>query len=707
MEEPSLLDYLKSKLSLRRTLSSDADVEPQEDRSESKPSLSTNTRKGSFIRNFPWRSLLALILAIFAQRLLEPVDSNPKLGVFFYVSSGLLLVYALLKKEWTIPEYPEQANGTLNLSVRKIPLFFFIPLLFLSFLAFSGNEFTGLNLVLWLSVIIAGLAAFWIPQKTWNWETIKHKVVTFARNPVLALKLTPWKVLVLLVFCMAAFFHLSQINTVPLEMTSDHTEKLLDVNDVLNGNYSIFFPRNAGREPIQFYLSAALIRLFGTGLTFFTLKIGMGLAFLGSLYYVYQLGKEVGGRWTGLLTMLFIGFAAWTNIIARVGMRLVLTPVFVAPMLFYLFRGMRRMNRNDLLLSGVFLGLGMLGYSAFRIVPLVVIVALIVYLVRQNFDQASRSLVWGFGLLALFALVFALPLVRVAIQEPNIIGMRMISRMTGVEKAIPGSVIAVFFNNFWNAATMPFWRDGSTWVISVTNRPALDVISAVFYFFGLVLMIYRWIRTRTWQDLVLMISIPILMLPSILSLAFPDENPSLSRAGGAVIPILLITAIGFETLLSSLWKQSRKVLGKILVVVLAGILVVVSARQNYDLVFNQYADQYNNATWNSAQMGAVARDFIDSFGNPETVWVVGVPHWVDTRLVAMNAGYLTRDYAIWPQDLELTLSETRAKLFFVKFDDQIGMGRLQELYPNGFVAFHESDVEGREFYTYIVPPVIN
>jgi len=40
-----------------------------------------------------------------------------------------------------------------------------------------------------------------------------------------------------------------------------------------------------------------------------------------------------------------------------------------------------------------------------------------------------------------------------------------------------------------------------------------------------VLVIVRYIRKRDWVDLFLLVSIPLLMMPSILSLAFPEENP--------------------------------------------------------------------------------------------------------------------------------------------------------------------------------------
>jgi hypothetical protein len=705
MDEPSLLDYLKSKLSLRRLFQRPIESNEPEN-VEVLPEEPVVSRSFVLLK-IPWRSLLALILAFTAQRMLEPQSLSPKWGVFLYIASGCMLIYALLKNEWLIePHRDAEVNG-FSSDFHKAPLFFFIPLLFFSFLAFSGNQFTSLNLLLWVATLISGLMTFWIPEKKFHWETTRDRIVDFFKKPSVSLRFDLWKLLVIVVFLSAVFFHFYQLNTIPYEMTSDHTEKLLDVNNVLNGQYSIFFPNNAGREPIHFYLTALLIKVFNFGLNFFTLKFGMAVAFLISLIYVYKLGNEVGTRWTGLFAMLLIGFASWPNIIARVGLRLVLAPVFVAPVLFYLIRGIRRSHRNDLILSGLFLGLGLLGYSAFRIMPFVVIAGAIIFAVHQKFQKKSSGIGLALVLLGLFAIVGFLPLLRFTIESPGLVGMRTITRMTSAEAQLPANVIKVFLSNFWNAATMPFWKDGSTWVISIPGRPALDIYSAGLYFLGILLLIYRWVRSRSWEDLFLLVSIPILMLPSILSLAFPNENPSLSRAGGAVVPIFLISAIALESILKSLWSKSNTFWSKVLIVGLGIGIVVFSGMQNYDIALKQYPDQYSRATWNSTQMGEVAKDFIAVTGNPENVWVVGVPHWVDTRLVAISAGYINRDYAIWPKDLETTLTFEGAKLFLVKFDDIEGMGRLRTLYPAGFSNYHSSPIEGRDFIAYIVPPIQN
>ena len=81
------------------------------------------------------------------------------------------------------------------------------------------------------------------------------------------------------------------------------------------------------------------------------------------------------------------------------------------------------------------------------------------------------------------------------------------------------------------------WDNGEVWPISIPHRPVLDVVSAVLFHLGVILMIIRYIRQRHWYDIFTLLSIPVLMMPSILSLAFPGENPSLNRSGAAIVPV--------------------------------------------------------------------------------------------------------------------------------------------------------------------------
>ena len=137
------------------------------------------------------------------------------------------------------------------------------------------------------------------------------------------------------------------------------------------------------------------------------------------------------------------------------------------------------------------------------------------------------------------------------------------------------------------------------------------------------------------------------MLPSILSLAFPDENPALNRAAGAIVPVFVIIAIALDGLMSAVEKQNPfQSRYQAFAWGLALVLIFISALANYDLVFNQYQRAYELSSWNTSEMGKVIHDFGDMYGGTNNAYVVPYPYWVDTRLVGMNAGNPTRDFAI-------------------------------------------------------------
>lgn len=663
------------------------------------------TQGAPFRPVWPWRSLIALGLALIAQRSLEPgPESTWVTGVLFYLLAAIWLVWANQHKEWLAAPLPAPERNIDPLTIRMRPLLFGIPLAVLSFLAFGGNQFNSFNVLLWLFTLGGVIYAFWLPNP--NAVNLFQRGRKFLSNRRLPWRVsfTGWTLLVLAVAVLIIFFRVYRINQVPIEMTSDHAEKLLDVWDVLHGQTRIFFPRNTGREAIQFYLTAEIIRLLGTGISFLSLKIGTVLAGLLTLPFLYLLGKETGNREVGLLATLFAGIAYWPNVISRMGLRFPFYPLFVAPTLYFLLRGIRRSNRNDFILAGLFLGIGLHGYTPIRILPLVIVVAVGIYLLHPQARGLRRQTLFQLLVLALVALVVFLPLVRFATQYPESFSVRAFSRLTPTERPLPGPAWQIFLQNLWRAVTMFAWDNGEIWTVSVTHRPALDVVSGALFTLGVVLLLVRYVRHRNWLDLFLLLAVPLLMLPSILSLAFPSENPALNRAGAAFIPVFLIVGIAAEGLLQALRNGLGARNGTRLAWAVAIVLVTWSALQNYDLVFNQYAQQYTLASWNTSEMGQMIEDFSKTMGNPESAWVVPYPYWVDTRLVGINAGQPTRDYAIQPDQLAGTVAVPTAKLFIINLQDQASQTQLKQLYPQGWLKQYSSKQPDKDFLMFFVPP---
>jgi hypothetical protein len=525
----------------------------------------------------------------------------------------------------------------------------------------------------------------------------------FLSRPSWQVNITRWTLLVLVVVALVVFFRAYNLNGVPAEPFSDHAEKILDVYDITQGETHIFFTRNTGREGLQMYLTVVVAWLFKTGLSFLSLKIGTVICGLLTLPYMYLLGREIGGKRLGLLALLFTGIGYWPNVISRVGLRFPLYPLFVAPTLFYLLRGLRTRQRNDFILSGLFLGLGLHGYSPIRILPVVVVVAIGLYLLHAQSKGARKQAVAWLAILALVSFFVFLPLARYWLDNPEAFSYRAFSRLGTVEAPLPAPAWQIFLSNTWNALRMFNWDDGEIWVHSVTHRPALDVVSAALFLIGVVLVLVRYIRQRHWQDLFLLLSVPLLLLPSILSLAFPGENPALNRAGGALVPVFLLVAIALDGLFESLWRRMRPRPAAVLTGLLAVGLVAGSAYQNYDLVFRQYANQFKGGAWNSSQMGAVIKPFGITYGTTDSVWIVPYPYWVDTRLPGVWAGIPNRDFAIWPEQFASTVDIPGPKLFLLKSEDEANLAALQALYPNSVLSTFHSGMEGKDFLMLFVP----
>ncbi|NPV86389.1 MAG: hypothetical protein HPY45_10325 [Anaerolineae bacterium] len=720
-EEPTVLDYVKALLTpwkgppprippLPEELESDTSIKVAggdlvviDDAAKAAPVLAVETEEKpeTALRKvvIPWRTFLLVVFATFAQSFIEPPSRNVTVAVVGYAVVCALMIWAFLSDEWQLLSVSEDTATSLSAKVKPIFLLASFPLILFAFLAFKGNRFTSLNLILWSLALLLALAALWLPgERVGN---LKQELLRFFKHPSFNVDISSWTLLLLVSTLVVIFFRTYALDKIPNEMFSDHAEKLQDVAEVLDGRYSIFFPRNTGREAFQMYLTALIAVVFGTGLSFASLKIGTVLAGVVTLPYIYLLGREIGNKWVGLLAFILAGIAYWPNVISRIGLRFPLYPLFVAPALFYLIRGLRKLQRNDFILAGIAVGLGLHGYSPFRIVPFVIIFAVVLYILHTSSGSRRASAFWGLVIIGFFALIVFLPLLRYSLEYPDMFAFRAFSRLGTTERALPGPAHEIFFGNLWRAVIMYFWDNGNIWVHSVTGRPALDIVTAAVYFIGTIYLIARYARYRHWVDLFLLISVPLLMMPSILSLAFPDENPALNRASGAIVPVFIIAAIGLEGALTSIGKQ----LGKGLAVVLGLILIVWSASQNYDIVFRQFYKQFMGGAWNTSDIGHVIRAYADSIGSKDSAYVVPYPHWVDTRLVGVNAGYGPQDYALPRERIEETLAFMGPKLFIVNTADEETLIQLKKLYPKGTQKLFDSSLEGKDFIMYFVPEI--
>jgi hypothetical protein len=638
---------------------------------------------------FPWRSILALFLALGAQALLEPPNRQVNISLALYTFAAGVCLWAYLKNEWHLPALPLSRYTPDDLSTRPVPFIFSIVFALLAFWDFGSGVFTFVNLGFWALSLVVFFYGLWL----------RIPKAAQASSPEARRKKIIHSGLLVAAFGIALFFRLYHINSVPAEPFSDHAEKILDVYDITQGQYKIYFPRNTGREAIQMYWTLFIALVFRTGLSFLSLKLGTALIGIFTIPYVYLLGREYGGARAGLFALFLFGIAYWPNVISRIGLRFPLYPAFVAPMFFYLVRGLRTRNRNDFLFSGFFLGLGLHGYSPFRIVPLLVIAAFVIYVIHLRSKESAVQSLWWFILLVVVSVLVFLPLLRYWLAHPDIFSYRAMTRLTSAEAALSAPAWQIFLSNLYKALLMFNWDNGSIWVHSIPGRPALDVVTGALFVIGILLLVVRYVRQRDWRDLLLLVSIPILLMPSILSLAFPGENPSLNRTSGAAVAVFVVSGLALDGFVSSLGTDKKRT---IIAYGLTGLLFAASAYQNYGLVFNTFDKSFKLGAWNTSEMGGLISDFRDKYGQTDSVWIVPFPHWVDTRLPGIWAGIPNRDFALWQQDFTNTLLTPVPKMIIYRVDDLPTENALKQLYPNGVYTRYISSYPGKDFMVLMI-----
>lgn len=667
-------------------------------------------------------SLLALLFVLYGQANL-PDGVDTRLGSVYVLTAVLCFFLALSFNPTSkatpepIPEQKETAVSPWLQFTRNGRWLLFTLLIFFAVTAFftlAHNQFTPLGTATWLAAIFTFLFVFATTS-----PSDKKQPPIASLFPVAF-----WGL-----FLLAAFFRFYRLSDLPLDTWSDQAEKLQDIYDVLQGARPIFFVRNTGREAFQFYWTAALIWLTPLDFGFMALKVGTALIGLFTLPFVYLLAHELYGRQIAWLTTALFAISHWHVTISRVGLRFPLTAAFMTPTLYFLFRAFKGNRRNDWLACGLSLGIGLHTYIPMRMVPLLLLL-LVGLKTAVDLFQAWRkkyhplrqptqtpfaetsSLTVAFWQNALLgglatALVF-LPLARYSYDDPEMFWYRAATR-TG-QVTLSAETWSIFLDNVKNALLMFNYRGDGVVTNTIPFSPQLDTVTGGLFLLGVVYLLWQLILFRDRRTLYILLSIFVMLLPSILSIAFPGENPSVVRTGG-VIPLAMMIAalplgwvhhrlLSLPTLLS-LPRFSQWLAGLVTAVVL-----IAATFLNYHWYFVAYDAHYQNTVWNTVEMGQVIQEFVQNGGNLANAYHVPFPHWADTRLIGLNAGDITWNNSlgnlddIWPN-----VQDPAAKLFILHVDDQQNLYRLQAFFPRGQAQrFYSVNPNGKDFILFYVPP---
>ena len=629
---------------------------------------------------------------------------------------------------------PKQAGLEL-LSARGVALM--IALLFsaATYVLTAGNTFTSEGAAAWVLSVLAWLLVAaerspaelidawraWfrdVPSRVWPTLT------GFIRPRLLPL------VALALVLGTAVFFRFYRLEAIPVEMTSDHVEKLLDTYDVSQGVHHVFFTRNGGREAIQFYLTALAAKLFGAGMSFLTLKLVSALEGLALIPLMIRLGRELVDRETGLLAGALVAVSWWHVTLSRLALRIVLTPLVFTLILITLIRGIRTGSRRAWLWAGVWMGIGVYAYQAMRITPLVAAAAWVIAVagpltraaaahLQEHSDAAIRRAAaantlsrqtLNLALAGLVAFAIFVPMLRVWHDYPQELWNRVINRTTESERTIEDEPLDIFLNNYADALRMFNVHGDMAWISAVPGRPMLDRIAGGLFVLGILAWGVRLARRRDPADAFILAAGLIMLLPSALAIAFPIENPSATRASGS-LPVVFMLAAWPLALIRQRWTAALGGrLGITFSGVLVGLLLAGSALYSFDTYFVAYDRSYREAALNPSEVADAIREVEGVSPSLDGVWLVGWPYWHDYRAIGIEAGNINFRNALVDTDVlqqYLTdiprMFDTRPLVFIVHPEDKATQALLREHFPEGSTQHYRGFRPGLDFILYVVP----
>ena len=252
------------------------------------------------------------------------------------------------------------------------------------------------------------------------------------------LALREWWV-VAAIFLIALGLRTWQLAENPPGLYLDEAAYGLDALSTLQGNFSIFYERNNGREPLFIWLLALVFSVVGA--TPYTIRLTAALCgaltVVSTWWMVRELLRFDSGadlrrpRWVAAWVALLLAVSYWHLSLSRLGFRAITSPLLITLAFALIWRTWNslRARPGDVTIppaawaAGALLGLSLYTYTAARAAPLLFLLSLaLIWLRSRELGINRRALVRScVAILGTMAAV-ALPLILYFLRHPEFFG---------------------------------------------------------------------------------------------------------------------------------------------------------------------------------------------------------------------------------------------------------------------------------------------
>lgn len=575
------------------------------------------------------------------------------------------------------------------------------------------RRFTGLTLM--IIAIVGGLVSLWLfPQSgqvNLAWFLYLCGIVFFIMALfVLSEKsgkkarsfLVDWKYALplFIIFGLAIFMRLYLFSSIPFGTWFDEADIGQKAVQIIKGTSELPVYYRLHSQPLHFtYLVSLSFRFFGVStLSVRFVTVTFGLLAVGTAYF---LGKEIISPRFGLILAFFFAVGRWHVTFSRLGLATIITPFFVLITFYFLFRATRTKKPLEFGLGGVALGLGLNFHTAFRVVPIAVILIFIYWLFRNWRNKSifsSPRILWitNLGIFLLGTGLTIAPVAQYALREPENFWDRTRKVSIFQTREEPDLKRALVSNTVEHLLMFNYQGDRNG-RHNLPGEPILDPISGVLFVLGLGLALRRIIHPTEFSFLVIFI---VGLLAGIFTIDF--ESPQAQRSIAALPAVYFFTSLAVE----SIWKgfqysrtsQIRQLFITASVLVAGGFVIYLNAH-------TYFVRQANDPdVWNAHNPVETLTGMALSKLKPDEKTVYISMFLQNHPVIQLLAPDFTETNIIHPPDV-VPLREPGDKpvILFIDQDQAWVVDEIQSLYPG---AKHTpfSDPSGNPILHKVVVP---
>lgn len=346
-----------------------------------------------------------------------------------------------------------------------------------------------------------------------------------------------YKVALVVIVALAAFFRFYKLNQLPPGLHPDEAANGLDiVLRMFKGDIRPLYNTNGPRESLFFFFQAAGVLIWGN--TVFALRVAPAFFGVISVIAVYLWGRSWFGERVGLLAGFLMAVTPWAVTIQRDGFRASLTPLFVAGTIWLYTEAFRRNKTGWWFAAGAFFGLGLYTYLAFRLFPLLLIFALLFLLIfRRGFLKPyTRPILYS---IIAFAIVL-IPMTLFGIKHPGDVFARVGGVSVLNSGVNGGSPVKALETSVVKTALMFNVHGDENYRQNLGGQPELNFFVGFMFLTGLVICLSHFVRPRY---LFLLAAFGVMLLPEVLT---AEGIPHALRAVGALPPVVILAALGIN-----------------------------------------------------------------------------------------------------------------------------------------------------------------